>query len=189
MKNLLGMLAFAFVLISSCSEISKEKAPLVSEVNLKVRHIDANHRVQILEDDFHLGDSIYKVRGYFMDGMLLKLVGVLYTTHIERDDYFYFENKKQIFSGHVVVSRDDRLASEYKYYYGKDGSIEEALYWQDKYKTGKQFPHEHFEEFEPNIDSLKESEETRLQFFMDKLDMDGFEIHHLNENREANIVR
>ena len=180
---------FIIVLFVDCSDISKEKAPLVAEVNRKVDNIDANHRVQIIEDDFHQGDSIYKVRGYFMEGILLKLVGVLYTSHIERDDYFYFENHAPIFSGHVVVSKDDMIASEYKFYYGKDGYVEEALFWQDQYERGKQFPHEHFSEFEPDKDSLRMAEESRLAFFFEKLDMEGFEIRHLNENKDANVVR
>lgn len=186
MKNFCGLLSLIFCLIAGCSEVSKEKAPLVAEVNEKVRHIDSNHRVKILEDDFHKGDSIYKIRGYFMEGKLLKLVGVLYTSHVERDDYFYFESKKLIFSGHLVVARDDQMASEYKYYYGKSGFVDEALFWTDKYQKGRQFPHERFKEFNPDVDSLKVAEDTRLQFFMDKLDMEGFEIHGMNENRGAN---
>jgi hypothetical protein len=177
------------VLFVDCSEISKEKAPMVEAVNVKVDNIDANHRVQIIEDDFHQGDSIFKVRGYFMDGVLLKLVGVLYTSHIERDDYFYFENHEPIFSGHLEVSKDDMQASEYKYYYGKDGLVEEALFWRDAYVRGAQFPHEHFTEFNPNKDSLRAADEKRLKFFFEKLDMEGFEIKHLNENKEANIAR
>ena len=188
MRNLIFTLP-TLVLFFGCSEISKVKLPLVEAVNRKVNNIDSNHRVRIIEDDFHQGDSIYKVRGYLMEGMLLKLVGVLYTSHIERDDYFYFENHEPIFSGHVVVSKDDMVASEYKYYYGKDGYVDEALYWQDHYQRGKQFPHEHFSEFEPDKDSLRAAEEKRLRFFFQKLDMEGFEIRHLNENRDANIVR
>lgn len=122
-----------------------------------------------------------------MDDRLLKLVGVLRTPHLERDDYFYFEKHKPIFSGHVVVMRDDQSAAEYKYYYGKDGRINESLYWEDLYETGKQFPHEHFEEFEPNIDSLMTTEKERLDFFLTKLDVEGFEIHHINENLGANL--
>lgn len=183
-------LAVALIFLAACSsEISKEKQPLVDHVNKKVDDIDANHRVQIIEDDFHEGDSIYKIRGYFMDNFLLKLVGVLHTPHVERDDYFYFENNKPIFSGHVLVMRDDQIAAEYKYYYGNDGYVNEALYWEDHYEKGKQFPHEHFEEFEPNMDSLMTAERERLKFFLAKLNVEGFEIHHINENLGANVQR
>ena len=176
-------------LYACSSEVSKEKRPMVESINTKVRDIDANHRVSIIEDDFHQGDSIYKIRGYFMDDRLLKLVGVLHTAHVDRDDYFYFENHSPIFSGHVVVSKDDNIASEYKYYYGSDGFVDEALFWEDHYVPGKRFPIEHFSEFAPDKDSLRESEEERLFFFLSKLDMEGFEIRHLNENLDANVKR
>lgn len=185
----MAKLTYLFIIITvitACSEVSREKRPLVNKINSKVHDIDANHRVSIKEDDFHVGDSIYKIRGYFMDDILLKLVGVLHTSHLDRDDYFYFENHAPIFSGHLVVKRDDNLASEYKYYYGSDGYVDEALYWEDHYTPGKRFPIEHFEEFEPDRDSLREEEESRLLFFLSKLDMEGFEIRHLNENLEAN---
>ncbi|WP_258102555.1 hypothetical protein [Marinoscillum sp. MHG1-6] len=188
MKNLISPFWIA-VLIFSCSEVSKEKRPLVKEVSHKVAEIDANHRVQIIEDDFHEGDSVYKVRGYFMEGILLKLVGVLYTSDIERDDYFYFENGAPIFSGHVVVSKESKKAAEYKYYYGNDGYVEEALFWEDFYTQGRRFPHEHFNEFEPDRDSLKRAEEERLQYFLGKLEMEGYEVRHLNENLDANATR
>ena len=174
------------VLISACSEIKEENRPLVNEINEKVRHIDGNHRVQIIEDDFHQGDSLYKVRGYFMEDQMIKLVGVLHTPHYDRDDYFYFEDHHPIFSGHLMVYKDDRLAREVKYYYTKDGQIAEALYWQDHYQPGKRFPHEHFEEFDPARDSLIRTEQDRLAFFLNKLNMEGFEIKHLNENIQAN---
>lgn len=189
MKNLLAIIIVGLFATVGCSEISKDKRPLVEEIREKVRHIDANHRVNIVEDDFHMGDSIYKIRGYYMEEKLLKLVGVLYTTHIERDDYFYFENQVPIFSGHLVVSKDDQLASEYKYYYGPSGFVEEALYWKDQYVSGRQFPHEHFEEFNPNKDSLKLTEDERLSFFLQKLNQEGMEIKHFNENIEANKSR
>ncbi len=188
MKNLPILPLLAFFCIS-CSDISKEKQPLVNSTNLKIADIDANHRVTIVEDDFHLTDSVYKVRGYFMDNQILKLVGVLHTPHITRDDYFYFENNAPIFSGHLVVSKDDQMASEYKYYYGEDGYVAEALFWEDSYTVGKRFPHEHFEEFNPDIDSLHTWEEKRLRFFMKYLNLEGFEIMHLNENLEANTKK
>ena len=122
-----------------------------------------------------------------MDGTLLKLVGVLHTKQSERIDYFYFDKHSPLFSGHVVISKENQMASEFKYYYGQDGYVDEALFWQDVYEHGKQFPHEHFAEFDPNKDSLRETEEDRLKFFLTKLDMEGFEILHLNENVEANV--
>lgn len=173
----------------SCSEVSREKRPLVDAINQKVHDIDANHRVSIVEDDFHKGDSIYKIRGYFMDEQLLKLVGFLKTPHFDREDFFYFERHEPIFSGHLVVQKDKNIAAEYKYYYGADGFVDEALFWKDHYTPGKRFPIEHFSEFEPDKDSLREEEEGRLSFFLNKLDMEGFEIRHLNENLEANTDR
>lgn len=189
MAKLTHLILLSLVIYSCSSEVSKEKRPLVEAINVKVRDIDANHRVSILEDDFHAGDSIYKIRGYFMDDQLLKLVGVLHTPHVDRDDYFYFERHAPIFSGHVVVSKDDNIASEYKYYYGDDGYVDEALFWEDHYTPGKRFPMEHFSEFNPDKDSLRESEEERLTFFLSKLDLEGFEIRHLNENLDANVKR
>ncbi|RED99748.1 hypothetical protein [Marinoscillum furvescens] len=189
MKHFFPLAALILVFAACSSEVSKEKRPLVDAIQKKVRDIDANHRVSIREDDFHKGDSIYKIRGYFMDDELLKLVGVLHTPRIERDDYFYFDKHEPIFSGHLVVLRDDKLAAEYKYYYGEEGYVDEALFWEDHYQPGKHFPHEHFEEFEPDRDSLRKAEEERLQFFLTKLDLEGFEIRHLNENLEANTER
>lgn len=189
MKQLICITIIALITGACQSEVSEEKRPLVKRVNKIVRDIDANHRVRIMEDDFHQGDSIYKIRGYFMDDNLLKLVGILHTSHIDRDDYFYFDNNEPIFSGHLVVEKDDRIAAEYKYYYGGEGKVEEALFWQDHYEVGKRFPHERFEEFEPDVDSLKSTEEERLQFFLSNLDLAGYEIKHLNENLEANLDR
>lgn len=187
MRHLIICLIASTLLPFSCNEVSKEKRPLVNEINKKVGDIDANHRVQIIEDDFHQGDSIYKIRGYFMEGVLLKLVGVLYTPHVEREDFFYFDKKKPVFSGHLQVQKDKQIASEYKYYYDPaTHRIDESLYWSDHYEKGKRFPHERFEEFQPNLDSLHTSEEERLNFFMEKLSLEGFEIRHLNENLDAN---
>lgn len=185
MTKLIYLFAFS-LLVYSCSSVSNEKKPLVEAINLKVRDINANHRVNIIEDDFHKGDSVYKIRGYFMEERLLKLVGILHTPHIDRDDYFYFEEHSPIYSGHVVVAKDNNIASEYKFYYGDDGYVDEALFWEDHYTPGKRFPMEHFSEFNPDKDSLRASEEDRLYFFLQKLDMEGFEIRHLNENLDAN---
>lgn len=180
-------LAVTSILLSYCSsEVSKEQRPLVNAVNKRIGDIDGNHRVSIMEDDFHQGDSIYKIRGYFMDEHLLKLVGVLHTSHFDRDDYFYFDKGVPIFSGHLVVQKDDHMASEYKYYYDHSGTVQEALFWEDHYTPGKRFPIEHFHEFNPDRDSLKETEEERLLFFLSKLNLEGFEVKHLNENLQAN---
>ncbi len=180
------LLFLSLFFIDCSSEISKEKRHEVDVINQKVHHIDLNRRVSIVEDDFHVGDSIYKIRGYFMDEMLQKVVAILHTPDYDRDDYFYFENHQPIFSGHLVVDKKNSTAAEYKYYYDGDGYVDEALFWEDHYEYGKQFPHEKFKEFYPDVDSLREEEETRLQFFLEKLEMEGFEIRHLNENLSAN---
>ncbi len=189
MKNLVYLMLALF--IAACgSEIKKENRPLVKAIDHKVKNIDHNHRVQIIEDDFVSADSIYKVRGYFNEGRLMKLVGIIKTPHFERDDYFYFENNKPIFSGHMMNFMDDRLAEEFKYYYTPKGdSIAECLFWMDHYKPGKRFPHETFEEFAPNMDSLMSEESSRMQFYLSHLDEEGFEIKRINENLEANSSR
>lgn len=182
------ILVLTIFLLAAC--VSEKSSPsLVEVVNSKISHIDANRRIRIVEDDFHKGDSIYKIRGYFMDDFLQKLVAVMHTNQLERDDYFYFENNEPIFSGHVVVSKKDRLASEHKFYYGKGGFVEHAVYWEDHYTPGKQFPHEHFVPYDHDKDSLREADASRLKYFMSLLDMEGFEIKHLNENLEANTIK
>lgn len=187
MKNVL--IVTSLLLLMACgSEVKKENRPLVEAIDHKVKSIDHNHRIQIIEDDFVDADSIYKVRGYFNEGRLIKLVGIIKTPHFERDDYFYFENQKPIFSGHMMNFMDDRLAEEFKYYYEGD-IIKECLFWEDHYKPGKRFPHETFKEFEPNMDSLMNEEKNRMAFFLSKLDKEGFEIKEINENLEANSNR
>ncbi|MEM6643905.1 MAG: hypothetical protein AAF616_13075 [Bacteroidota bacterium] len=177
-------------LLACGSEVSKEYQKLVETVDHKVKNIDHNHRIQIIEDDFVRADSLYKVRGYFSQGRLLKLVGIIKTSHFERDDYFYFENNKPIFSGHMINFMDDQLAEEFKYYYSpKTHQIEECLFWEDHYEPGKRFPHETFEEFSPDMDSLMNEEESRMQFYLSHLDEEGFEIKRINENLEANSTR
>lgn len=186
----LSLILIIFLLQSCGSEVSKEYRELVNAIDHKVKDIDHNHRIQIIEDDFVRADSLYKVRGYFSEGRLLKLVGIIKTSHFERDDYFYFENNKPIFSGHMINFMDDRLAEEFKYYYNpKTGIIEECLFWIDHYEPGKRFPHETFEEFEPNLDSLMGEEKSRMKFYLSHLDEEGFEIKHINENLEANSGR
>jgi len=181
--------AFITLFLLSCTdEISREKRPLVDNINKIVSHIDANRRVRIVEDDYKQGDSLIKIRSYSMDNEMLKLVAVTNTTHFERDDYFYFHDGHVIFSGHMVNDRDELLAEEYKYYYAGD-EINESLFWKDHYEKGKHFPHEKFREFSPNMDSLLKTERDRIQFLVNKLETEGFEIKHLNENLEANIIR
>ncbi len=178
---------FALVgfMLACSNPVKKEMRPLVNKINEKVNNIDSNHRIQIVEDDYLQGDSLMKIRGYSMDGRILKLVSVLNTPHIERDDYFYFEQDHVIFSGHLMNNKDDLLASEYKYYYDGD-QIVESLFWEDHYERGKRFPHESFKEFEPDMDSLLTSERTRIEFLLGKLEMEGFVVKHLNEHLQAN---
>lgn len=189
MKNLSALTISAILFTLGCGDVvKKENRELVRVINYKTSHIDANHRVLIREDDFHEGDSIYKVRAYYHDDEIVKLVSVLRTPHIERDDYFYFEENAPIFSGHLMNNRDDHAAAEFKYYYGEDGIIAETLFWEDTYTPGKRFPHENFKEFDPDIDSLMMMEVKRLAFYMRKLDSEGFEVLRLNENLEANTL-
>jgi hypothetical protein len=182
MKLCFSILIVAILTVSGCkSEISKEKREIVELINQKVAQIDHNHRVSIIDEDHRVGDSLYKVRGYFVGDKMLKIIGILRTPHFERDDYFYFEDHEPIFSGHMINFMDERLAEEFKYYY--DGSeITEALFWEDHYQEGARFPHEHFKEFKPNQDSLLQSERQRLLLFLTLLDKRGVEIKHLNEN-------
>lgn len=193
MKYVLGaviviLLIWVTYMYQSNSEVSKEFRPLVEAIDHKVKSIDHNHRIKIIEDDFVSADSIFKVRGYFSEGKLLKLVGITKTPHFERDDYFYFDNNEPIFSGHMINFMDDRLAEEFKYYYEGD-KIAECLFWEDHYKPGKRFPHETFQEFNPNMDSLMKEEKSRMAFFLSKLDTEGFQIKEENENLEANSNR
>ena len=79
------------ILLSLCSEpVKKENRPLVDKINEQMRNIDSNHRIRIVEDDFHQGDSVFKVRAYYMQEYMIKIVNILRTSEIERDDYFYF---------------------------------------------------------------------------------------------------
>lgn len=178
----LVLITSMFLFYSCSSEMDK----YVESVNLKAKEIDTNRRVEIKEDDYHHGDTIYKIRGYYMDDVLLKLVGITRTSHMERDDYFYFDhNGKPLFTGHLINKKDEHDAAEYKYYYQEE-EIVASMFWEDHYKPGKQFPHEHFEYFNPSLDSLKKIENRRLTFFKQKLDSEGFEVQRENENLEAN---
>lgn len=175
------------LILFGCRE-TKEMEAHIDSIHKKIEHIDSNRRIRIVEDDFHTGDSIFKIRGYFHDELLQKVVSVLHTNSFERNDYFYFENHNPIFSGHVMISKVNRTAEEYKYYYGHDGFVRHALFWEDHYSPGKQFPHEHFVTFDHDKDSIRSSEEDRLQYLMGLLDLEGVEIKHLNENLGANRV-
>jgi len=174
-------LTILIAVVACSTEIKKENRKYVEAIDYKVKNIDHNHRTTIVEDDFVAGDTTYKVRGYMMEGRLQKLVGITRTAHFERDDYFYFENRKPIFSGHMINFMDERLAEEFKYYY-RDNGIVESLFWEDHYEPGKRFPHERFKEFEPDMDSLMSEENSRLNFFLSKLDQEGFELKEENDN-------
>lgn len=181
MKPAITTFLALLILISCKPEVSKEYRKLVNAVDYDVRNIDHNHRVSIFEDDFILGDSAFKVRAYYMEGQLQKLVGITRTAHFERDDYFYFRQSKPIFSGHMMNFMDERLAEEFKYYY-QDGRIVECLFWEDHYQPGKRFPHEKFEEFYPDVDSLMNEDRKRLDFFQAKLLEEGFQVKEENDN-------
>lgn len=185
MRSALALILLVFIMLSCGDGVDSESRKKIKDINRKITLIDQNHRVQIVEDDFHLGDSIFKIRGYFMDDELVKLVSVLNTPTMERDDYFYFDNHVTMFAGHLYNERDKFHASEYRFYY-ENGVIFEALFWEDDYKRGQRFPHERFRAFNPNMDSLTRSEMERFNYFMSKLEMEGFEILHLNENLDAN---
>jgi hypothetical protein len=182
----LVLTACSLIFFVNCGpNISDENQRLIDLTNDKMRHIDGNHRVSIVEDDFKDGDSLYKIRAYYYNQDIIKLVSVLRTPHYERDDYFYFENKSPIFSGHLVNQRDDHEAEEFKFYY-KGGKVVESLTWKDTYVPGKKFDHEAFHEYNPNVDSLMKKENERFSFLVTKLELEGIEILHLNENLEAN---
>ncbi|MEP5613164.1 MAG: hypothetical protein ABJP45_12995 [Cyclobacteriaceae bacterium] len=174
-------LSIAAIVIACTPEIKKENQKLVESIDYKVKSIDHHHRITIVEDDFVQGDSTFKVRAYMSEGRIQKLVGITRTAHFERDDYFYFENEKPIFSGHMINFVDESLAEEFKYYY-RGNNIVESLFWEDHYDPTKRFPHEHFEEFEPNMDSLMAEENSRLAFFRSKLDEEGFAVKEENDN-------
>ena len=122
-KVFLGLL-LAVAVFACDSDTDK----LVKAINHLADEIDANHRVKIVEDDFHEGDTIYKIRGYYMDDQLLKLVSVTRTAHFERDDYFYFDHAgAPMFTGHMINLKDEHDAAEYKYYY-HNGELT-CLFW------------------------------------------------------------
>lgn len=185
MPNHLPVWIFISLMSLGChSEISK-RGDLVESVNLDVARIDHNHRVRIIEDDFVKGDSIFKIREYLSGDERIKIVGIVKTSHFERDDYFYFSDGQKIFSGHMINFMDDNLAEEFKYYF-KDGELTRAFMWKDNYVPGERFPHETFELFEPDLDSLMNEENTRLDFFMGLIEKEGIEIKQENENVGAN---
>lgn len=185
MRPTLSLLIVVGLTLSACHSEMARKGKLIEEVDKKVSKIDHSHRMTIIEDDFVRGDSVFKIRGYYQDQELQKMVGIIMTPHFERDDYFYFENGQQLFSGHMMNFKDDRLAEEFKYYF-KNGEIVNTLMWKDHYTPGKRFPHEHFEYFNPDLDSLMREEQSRRAFFLEKLKTEGIEIKAENDNLEAN---
>jgi len=186
MHRLLTLLFVLALTLYSCTPEKKSETELLMDaINMKVSSIDHNHRVQIIEKDSIVGDSLYKVRGYLIGDQMIKVVGILQTPHFERDDYFYFENHEPLFSGHMINFKDDRLAEEFKYYYEGE-NVTQALFWEDHYTPGERFPHEHFEEFSPNQDSLLNTEQSRIKLLLHFLEMSSIEIKHLNENMGAN---
>jgi len=186
MRYLTTLLIVTILTLYSCGPEKKSKKQLMMDaINMKVKDIDRNHRIQIIESDSIVGDSLYKVRGYLVADQIVKIVGILKTAHFERDDYFYFEDHEPLFSGHLINFRDDNLAEEFKYYY-EGQHVTEALFWEDHYEPGKRFPHEEFQEFVPNQDSLLLTEQARIQRLLGFLEMAHIEIKHLNENSGAN---
>jgi len=162
-----------------------EKDKLEEKIEEKVKLIDFNRRVEIIEDDFKDEGVIYKIRAYVVDGVLLKIISVANSTAFEKDDYFYFENGEIIFSGHLYNDKSHSQASEYKYYYA-DGKIDHCMYWTDHYKPHKPFPHESFEPYYPDMDSLMNLERSRLAYFRQKLDIEGFQLKEEDENALVN---
>ena len=179
------LLLIVIVLTFSCHSEMSRQGNLVEEINQKVSKIDHNHRVQIIETDHPIDGSTWKVRQYISNKQRVKVVAVVMNAHFERDDYFYFEGGKKIFSGHMINFRDERLAEEFKYYF-ENGKLVRSYMWKDNYTPGERFPHEEFELFEPNMDSLIQEEDNRLAFLMELLEKDGREIKAENENLGAN---
>lgn len=179
------ILIVGFLTFQSCHSDLSKQGKLVEAVNKKVAAIDHSHRLQIIEDDFVKGDSLFKIRGYYLDNKLQKLVGLTKTPHFERDDYFYFEDGQQLFSGHMINFRDDNIAEEFKYYF-QGNEIKKALMWKDTYVPGKRFPHETFKLFSPNMDSLINEERKRVAYYAGLLAREGKELLEERENLEAN---
>ena len=64
MKSTAFSIVLCVILLAACQhEVRKEMRPLVNSINQKVGHIDANHRIEIIEDDIVSGDSLIKIRG------------------------------------------------------------------------------------------------------------------------------
>lgn len=186
MRPAFPLLIVTALTIVGCHSEMSIKGKLVESINTQVSRIDHNHRVQILEDDFVRNDSTFKIREYKTGGKRIKVVGIVSSTHFERDDYFYFdENEQPIFSGHMVNYKDDRLAQEYKYYFD-EGKIVRAYMWEDHYEPGKRFPHEVFKPFDPDLDSLMNEEKSRREYYIGLAESEGIEIKSENENLGAN---
>lgn len=168
-------LALIICLGYGCEEkLDSETQKKVDHINEKSHLLDIRRRISIMEDDFIHGDTTYKIRGYFLDGALKKIVSITFNTSFERDDYFYFnEHNKLMFSGHLTNYKGRHDAEEFKFYYD-DSELIGAFKWQDHYDPHKPFPHEHFSVFHPNKDSLEQVENERLNFFKDKIYSEGF---------------
>ena len=180
MKVLFGLTTLTFLF--ACSpEVKKENRKLVEAIDYKVKNIDHHHRIKIVEDDLVSEDSRHKVRGYMSEGRIQKWIGIIRTPPFERDDYFYVENEKPIFSEHMINFMDESLAEGFQYYY-RGRTIVESLFWEDHYDPNKRFPHEHFEEFEPDIDSLMNQKQSGLNFYLSKFSKEGFELKDENTN-------
>lgn len=183
-KTLFALLSLTvFFLVTSCEEkLDKSTQHKVDKINEKAHLLDIRRRISIIEDDFIHGDTTFKIRGYFLDEVLKKIVSITFNSKFERDDYFYFDSHNELmFSGHLTNYKGRHDAEEYKFYYDKDGLIG-AFKWQDHYDPHKPFPHEHFSVFHPNRDSLEKVEAERLTFFKDKIYSEGFLLKKEKQN-------
>ncbi|MEQ9425931.1 MAG: hypothetical protein RJQ09_16015 [Cyclobacteriaceae bacterium] len=170
------------LVFTACSDLSSDQQKLVETLDRQVHHHDLMRRISIIEDDFVEDGVSYKLRAYLSDDELIKIVGVTTSPHFERDDYFYFNHDGDlIFTGHLINDRDHHIAREFKYYY-KDGEVALPLHWEGEYDPKKPFPKEVFTPFQLNMDSLNNEEKSRLAFFMDKIQTEGFLIKAQNDN-------
>ena len=173
---------FFLLLSMACSDLTDEQQALIDRINREVHHTDVRRRISIVEDDYKEGENLFKIRGYFAEDKLIKIVAITRSVHGERDDYFYFDNNDNVyFTGHLVNDRDHHTAKEFKYYYEND-DLKVALHWEDQYDPTKPFPHEHFEPFELNWDSLLTEENNRIAFFKEKIYSEGFTLQRENPN-------
>ena len=180
MKNILY--GCILVIVTACSSLTQEEQDLIERINRDVHHTDVRRRISIVEDDYKEGEDLYKIRGYFADEKLIKIVGITRSVHGERDDYFYFNDEGGVyFTGHLMNDKDHHMAKEFKYYYEND-DLKVALHWEDEYDPTKPFPHEHFEPFQLDWDSLLREENERIDFFKEKIYSEGFLLQRENPN-------